>query len=256
VYCEFGNRMDVEGANATVMLVADAAAAMEDRTSTIGEGAALSCGIQTGGGNCSAVDLVGDVYVELHAMGVVGGDEAAAEQATLSAVDELTSLAGASVAPASWNSPAGTSPLGADCEAILSPEDLAALVGTDSLVVQHPEGGWGIEGWMLSDRWSAEPCYYGEGLDEWGGPVHGQLTWLPGGEWAYEQDAAGEPLDVGQGTDRAVLNCDIPMYYPCAVDILAGRNWIRFAIFDTGDASARPALATAVAQAVIDNVSG
>lgn len=251
--CEYGSEATEGGAWASVRIVADAEGILEDRAAVLG--ASEPC---MGSSPCELLD---GVYAEV--IGQPAGDPndiVARESALGEAAAAIRErLATAEVGPPSWQPPAGSTPVSGGCDAVLPASRLAEILGVTGADTFHPDGGWGADAWMISSRWGAEPCYFAEtGADLWSGRSYGVLTWLPGGEWAYELGATG--LDVALpgavSTDEAVAACGVHEVTACTVDVLADGNWVRYQLPSDIPEGQRARVMSDVAAVIVETVRG
>ncbi len=242
VYCEFGDYAAAWGALA---IVPDADGVIAHLESVLGPcETAVSC------------EVIDGTYISVTAWrrGVEPGPETDALLAQW--YDTVRARVQASPPkPAAWHPPTGSRTVTGECSAVLTADRLGAIYGADIESGSVGWGGWSVEAWMLLEHWQTDACaFYSPGGDAVGGPSFGSVTWLPGGEWAYDRAAPSANLTVpgAQGTDRAAWSC---VEGTCAVDVLADGNWVRVALAETPEAD-RPRVAAGVAAAVIATVRG
>lgn len=250
VYCEYGEQLST---SVTVALMPDAQGAVEDRARVIGCEDELAC------------DLVDGTYVLVE----VDLDESRQNDPTVPRMiaDVRASLRdevlAAPPSPSRWEPPTGTTPLIGDCATILPPERLTEILGIGDVRVDTERGGgWSLQSWMLSGYWDAPFCAFrGPDQDRSERIFAGALTWLPGGEWAFDAAVTGEPIAVsgGRSTDTARLSVESLSAYQDMgetffADVLADGNWVRYTLPTTVEASARPTVAAQIAEAIFAQV--
>ncbi|WP_156459244.1 hypothetical protein [Microbacterium sp. Leaf151] len=249
VYCEFG---DPEATWLTVAVVPDAEGAIEDRDS-------LS------GGECDPenppCELVAGSYILVEGA-YAGAEREDAVPALDAAYDSMRDLVLASPpSPSVWAPPAGTTPLTGDCATFLPAERLSLLLGQDGMIIEPVgRGGWSLQSWMMSGYWDAPFCTaHQSGVNQYEDPLLMSIIWLPGGEWAFDGGAPGQPLAVtgGQQTDAARLSCQQVEYgASCSVDVLVDGNWVRIGLPFSSDESGTGVLAAQIAETVFAQVYG
>ncbi|MFG6474858.1 hypothetical protein ACFXP7_00550 [Microbacterium sp. P06] len=253
LYCEYGASPAAGTGWATVIIVPDAAGALEDREATLGSSdicdAAFPC------------ELVGGAYLEVDGQpaGAVDDLEARSNSGETAVAAVRERLLGEEILEPTWLPPTGSTPVVGDCEAVLPSTAVASAFRAVAAETTNPEGGWGIRAWMISDAWGAAPCYYSEsGSDPMNGPSFGVVTWLPGGEWAYRRAAVGAPLDLpgASSEDRALVSCESSDYFSCTVDVLADGNWVRYSLPIDAPEGERAAIVQEVASAIVATVRG
>jgi hypothetical protein len=164
-------------------------------------------------------------------------------------------------APSSWVPPTGTTPLTADCAAFLPPDRLSAILGNGGMEIKSGgRGGWSLEYWMLFGQWGAPPCLADstDPISSYVDPASMLIVWLPGGEWAFGQGAAGEPLDLrgGRGTDRALFTCGPALSDQCHTDLLIDGTWLRFSLPEVARSADPRSIATEIAATIAESVYG
>ncbi|WP_210479735.1 hypothetical protein [Naasia sp. SYSU D00948] len=193
-------------------------------------------------GTCFVNQLFGDLWVRFESAGLAHPD---AVRAALDAAAARALDAGR-VAP-TWQLPAGTADLPDTCDGFLAPEELAGLFGAPA-VWSSPAGGWSISAasWDAVGSW---PCTVGYATGDEGAGA--QLTWLPGGEWAWDAvKPAGDPVPLPDVDQQLVVSCPATF---CDADLLLGRTWLRVTIGEQDGREAR-ALAVDVATRIAANL--
>jgi len=184
---------------------------------------------------CESEQLVGSTWVALWMYGAVSE----AQAHTLAASVTAAVSAAPAGAPA-WTPPSSTRTFG-DCASLLTPAQVQADLGVTgaSILFTLPAGGWSIQA-AARENADAVGCllqYAGEDS------TPGQISWLRGGEWAY--DLAASTSDPGWGAstpvtiaglatgDRATERCTDPTTPDyeglaiCTVNLALGGNWIQ-----------------------------
>ncbi len=177
LYCEFG---ELNGRSAEVSIVPDAEGVVEHHRAVLGD-------------TCSAefpCELIEGAFLSV--VGTSDGEVGRTpEDDALSAVaaPQIGDLIRASPPSASrWVPPTGSRALPGECATVLPPERLGPIVGIPDLKsVEDGWGGWSVQAWMLDGYWDAPLCHYypasaTNDLDT----ESVRVTWLPGGEWAFD----------------------------------------------------------------------
>ncbi|GAA3642766.1 hypothetical protein GCM10022200_28280 [Microbacterium awajiense] len=252
--CEFGGAQDGSGSSATIFVVPDGAGAITARAEVYGDGEEPRCSPLLEDFSCTWVDLVAGSYAELRSSGIAVDDVDEAEARLDAAISGIRSYLVA--LPASddrWAPPTETVAIAEGCGGILPPEALAGALGSPELAIGFPAGGWSIEAWTLVDEWDALPCYYYEvGVDPFTSSV-GELTFLPGGAWAFVSAVRGTPVTL-PGEDHAAVSCGTSEEWACTIDVLAGGSWLRWATDVEPDDP--PEYAAAIAATIVAGVRG
>jgi hypothetical protein len=162
------------------------------------------------------------------------GSPKAAQGALTAIIDSV--VAAVDAAPASgatWQQPVGTLEVPTDCDQFITASTLADNLDlAKSIEISAPFGPGSADSFSrtaLDAMWCnylIKNTFSGEGA----------LYWLPGGEWAWQQQSGFEsivssgitPLDVPglvEG-DGAWERCDAQHY--CVIDLLVGHNWVEF----------------------------
>jgi len=250
VYCEYGELL---GTSVTVALMPDAQGAVEERSRVMGCEDEFAC------------DLVDGTYVLVE----VSLDESRQNDPNIpQMIDDVRAslrdeVLAAPPSPSRWEPPSGTTPLTGECARILPAERLTEILGIgDVRLNTELSGGWSLQSWMLSGYWDAPFCSFrGPDQDRSERIFAGALTWLPGGEWAFDAAVTGEPIAVsgGRSTDTARLSVESLSAYQDMgetffADVLVDGNWVRYRLPDIEDASARPAIVAQVAEAIFRQV--
>ncbi|WP_251453530.1 hypothetical protein [Microbacterium sp. Marseille-Q6648] len=257
VYCDFAvDPNDAQQPSASVVIVADGAGAVEHHDEMLND----SCAEQISeGAVCNGMSVVEGTYLQVFG---TPGPEVAADEAELRRQEVVKAVServrDSTVREQSWSPPAGTIPLVSDCETVLPSDGLASVRNAPGLEVLRPDGGWSVEWWMLGSRWQVDPCLYvvaGAGMNR---PFYGEVSWLTGGEWAYDEAVAGTELSLeeAEGSDRAALTCGQTPYVRCVVDVVAGGNWVRYQLDDTVSEEDVSRVATDIAEVIVKAVRG
>ncbi len=250
LYCEFG---ELNGRSAEVSIVPDAEGVVEHHRAVLGD-------------TCSAefpCELIEGAFLSV--VGTSDGEVGRTpEDDALSAVaaSQIGDLIRASPPSASrWVPPTGSRALPGECATVLPPERLGPIVGIPDLKsVEDGWGGWSVQAWMLDGYWDAPLCHYypasaTNDLDT----ESVRVTWLPGGEWAFDAAVTGQPISAtgGRTTDAARLS-EGPLgggtvYY---ADVLVDGNWVRVALPWSMTEGDRPAAVKSIAELVFEGVYG
>jgi hypothetical protein len=214
-------------------------------------------------GNFCAADAFvdGRWWLEVQATGT-DGVKASVLSKTFKGIvsDMIATVTNAAPSGAVWSAPEDTIPLDSNCATILTGKQVATAVATTKTVEpRFPQGGVSLDG-TSREALDALWCTYSFADSDDG---VGILTWLPGGEWAWneardfnlpggaivELDVAG--LDEGEG---AWVRCADSN---CVLDLVVGHNWITFQLYsdDDGATPGQPALET-IAADIVANLKG
>ncbi|MCU1407524.1 MAG: hypothetical protein JWQ43_3827 [Glaciihabitans sp.] len=189
---------------------------------------------------CSLNTLINGYWVEATLTGLTVADptnDAAVQAAAKSYFDTvITTVTGATAPSLAWQPPAGTLPLPATCDELVTPAQVQTALGVPEPVFTTTGGG----GWSQSSAAfhtaGILPCTWVLGNADIG---VGSLSWLSGGSWAA-LDATATP-SVPQGAQPVTvpgLDASDTAYIRCAtnddgcwVDLLVGGNWIQATVF-------------------------
>ncbi|WP_141874012.1 hypothetical protein [Microbacterium saperdae] len=131
------------------------------------------------------------------------------------------------------------------CEALLTAEEVATLLGTHVEIVDFTKlGGWGIPAEVYFVNDGGRLCMYAEGLDVYNDATLITLTTLPSGAWAFEKLDGGTPVTV-TGADAALKGVDFTGR--SVLDVRVGLDWLRFS---TADSAIAPSLVPVAEMAV------
>jgi hypothetical protein len=245
LYCEYG---DLSSAWAIVAIVPDAAGILEHQAGVLG-----------GCERDFSCELVDGSFISVEGQQSAVDPSVGREEALRSTYDNVRSrLAGLPIDPARWQVPTGAL-VGSSCEDILPLERLSDVEERPLVLEGVHWAGWSVRSWMLFEHWKTDACaYYGRDADRAvDSPV--LMTWLPGGEWAFEGAVSGETLAPAGaiGRDRAVLRCGLDDgYHACIVNVLVDGNWVRVRLPWVLEQPAAVSAATEIASAVIESVRG
>jgi hypothetical protein len=242
IYCEYGDR---SGTWVTLAVVPDAHGVFEHQQETAG-----SCQRDF------ACELIDGTYVSVQGA-LASPDDERWRQASVRAYEGIRSrVLDAPPSAPTWPRAEDGTAADASCENVLPARSLSEIYGQEIAWDDGAHwGGWSVEAWMLIDYWNTDSCGFHPAGQEsmWAGL--GGMTWLPGGEWAYEIAAPSPNVtlaDAGAG-DRAAWSCGDLM---CAVDVLAAGDWVRVRLHGEPGAADVESLATSVAEAVIAAARG
>jgi hypothetical protein len=245
--CEYDG---ADGTYAQVVVIADGQGALDDRNSF-------------SGGTCDPqyppCELVAGTFILVESYSATGLSLDGEEAAVWNEVRDLVSASPPS--PKTWTPPTGSGRFPADCAALLPADRLAATLGLEQMQIKtEGRGGWSAWYWLVSDIWQAPPCVArsatGNPYDD---PSTLALVWLPGGEWAFDNGASGDPLsfDGSRDEDRAVLSCStIETTEVCHADLLLDASWIRFSLPQMVAPADRMTAASAIASIMAESVYG
>lgn len=247
LYCMYGEQTS---AWAEIAIVPDAEGLLEHQQGVLG-----------GCERSFSCELIGGAYISVQGQRSQVDESEGREDLLRSTYDSLRARLVASPPGASnWRPPTGTTPVTGACVDVLPAASLGEIYGGSQSVESVGWGGWSVRSWMLLEYWQTDACVTFEiGADPSDDSSFGSLTWLPGGEWAFDRAVSGEalaPLGAAE-TDQAIFSCEVVDGRTlCAVDVVADGNWVRVALPSGVGASDRVRVATEVAAAVIDTVRG
>jgi hypothetical protein len=217
------------------------------------------CDVDTVGGECQLDHLIGSgTWIEIDSRKAVGPDPDQIQNIMNTTVAALTA-AGTPTGPTVPQT--GTLKLGTQCSDFATPAAIQTALATSSPVTastptQSTSGYTPI--WVASeDLLQDHPCVFASASG-----TQAQLTWIPGGAWAWAEDRAQTVIDVplqdlhlhGLGAhDNASIRC-APGDASCIVDLTLGGNWIEATVPPASSVANKRAAATAVAQAVVTNL--
>ncbi|PTT18597.1 hypothetical protein DBR36_09165 [Microbacterium sp. HMWF026] len=247
LFCEFGA---ADGSYVEVAVIADGQGALADRDTFAG-------------GTCDPqyppCELVAGTFILVEGVSAAGRNLDSAEVAVWNEVRDLVRASPPS--PPTWTPPTGTVAFPGDCAALLPADRLAAVLGEESMEIKvRGRGGWSAWDWLLSNFWQATPCDAGSTTGSaYEDPARLSLLWLPGGEWAFDSAATGDPVsfDGARGTDRAVVSCaTFETTEVCHADVLLDATWIRFSLPEVVTFADRVTAASAIASIMAESVYG
>jgi hypothetical protein len=161
----------------------------------------------------------------------VSGDHEALTALTALTTRALERIATAPPSGSEWAAPTGTITVPVHCEELLQPSTLADILDlSESLEYVSPSGPGDVTSTAFAAL-NAPGCgfvytntYFGEAY----------LDWLPGGEWAWQQQSGFESIIASNITsldvpglldgDGAWERCDHE--HICVIDLLVGHNWV------------------------------
>jgi len=192
---------------------------------------------------CAADIFAGDAWwIEVQATGMDTVSAKALTKTFNGVVDGLVaSVTGATESGTPWSAPEGTIALGG-CDSILSPKAASTAIGGAPVEILNPEGGVSLDSTARTELEALWCLYPITDTDD----AVGTLTWLPGGEWAWNEASqfdlpGGEPtpLDVAgliaDDGDGAWTRCSGDT---CEVDLVVGHNWINFSLASSNSGGA------------------
>ncbi len=136
------------------------------------------------------------------------------------------------------------------CEAVITPTQVAAVYGRELVSTGWVDGPWAIQ--LEAERRAAIGCQYAadSGMDT---PATASLSWIPDGEWAWQQARpTGEPIQLqdGQHATLSLLDCGADF---CELNVLVDSTWIEWTMF-LSDGSDPAQLAPALVEAFVATV--
>ncbi|MFK4850359.1 hypothetical protein ACI3KT_01875 [Microbacterium sp. ZW T6_19] len=132
--------------------------------------------------------------------------------------------------------------VGTRCERFITTAELSQLLGTE--VEEFTDfGGWGVPAEVYSVVNGSVHCLYTSPGSGYEVDIFLQVTTLPAGAWAFEEQE-GEVVVV-EGTNAAIASKG--EHGESILDVLIGPDWIRFMTFDNGSGAVDPVpLATVI----------
>lgn len=138
--------------------------------------------------------------------------------------------------------------VGAPCERYITEQQVNEQFGVSDAMLYTDFGGWGIPAEIYHVANGAGICMYRTSAGEYEGPTYLLLTALPGGAWAFEQQA-GTPAAV-EGADAAKTSTG--EHGESFLDVQVGGDWIRLVTYDDGAGAVDP---TPSAESVVRNLT-
>lgn len=138
--------------------------------------------------------------------------------------------------------------IGAPCERFLTEQQVNEQFGVSDAMLYSDFGGWGIPAEIYHVANGSRICMYRTSAGEYEGPTYVLLTALPGGAWAFEQQA-GTPATV-EGADAAKTSTG--EHGESFLDVRFGGDWIRLVTYDDGSGAPDPAPS---AESVVRNLA-
>lgn len=223
-----------------VTIVPDAQTVIEGATERQGYwGEQASCG----NGSCAFEFPEGDVLISAT---VFQPGVGAAETAAIDAA--LRRLAAHAAATVHAVERIDSDIVGAPCERFITPQQVNEQLGVSDAMLYTDFGGWGIPAEIYHVANGSRICFFRTGASEYEGPSYLLITALPGGAWAFEQQA-GTPVTV-PGADAAMASAG--EHGESIVDVQVGADWIRLVTFDDGSGAADP---TPLAESVVRSLT-
>lgn len=137
--------------------------------------------------------------------------------------------------------------VGAPCERLITVDQVNEQLGVSDALLYTDFGGWGIPAEVYEVANGARICLFRTSASEYEGPTYLQMTALPGGAWAFEEQAGAEA--TVEGADAAKTN--VGPYGESILDVRIGADWVRVVTFDDGSGAPDPTpMAESVARAL------
>nr|WP_201471229.1 hypothetical protein [Microbacterium hydrocarbonoxydans] len=138
--------------------------------------------------------------------------------------------------------------IGAPCERFITEQQVNEQFGVSDAVIYSDFGGWGIPAEIYHVANGSRICMYRTAASEYEGPTYLLLTSLPGGAWAFEQQA-GISATV-EGADAAKTSTG--EHGENFLDVRVGADWFRIVTYDDGSGAPDP---TPSAESVVRNLT-